>query len=182
MVLDNPKHEAFAQAVACGDTPTAAYRKAYGAKDATCEQRGCRLAADIKVKSRIAELKERANDIAEKKADFGKEELIRYLVETLQTPVGDVDESHRLCQEHTVDVIDTGGQRGKLKRGQADEGNEVATPEATVIRTKVKMCGKIEAARLLAQVCGYLAPQKVEGNLNLGVPQSVEDAVKKLLA
>lgn len=58
-----PKQEDFAQAVASGKTQSDAYRSAYGAektKAASVQQSASRVMANVKVSSRVAELREPA--------------------------------------------------------------------------------------------------------------------------
>lgn len=58
-----PKQEAFARAVAAGNSQADAYRLAYNAsasKPETVQKRACELMADGKVAGRVAELRERA--------------------------------------------------------------------------------------------------------------------------
>lgn len=58
-----PKQEAFARAVAAGNSQADAYRLAYNAKASkpeTVQKRACELMADGKVAGRVAELRERA--------------------------------------------------------------------------------------------------------------------------
>lgn len=180
-VLTNAKHEAFAQAVAVGGkSATAAYRKVYGAKGPTCEQRGSKLM--VKVKSRLEELRANANRIAAEKLNLTQEEVLQYLARVVRTPVGEVDETSDLCQEWTRDELAVGGQQGKLKQGNLPEGNEKSSASALILKTKVKMPNKLDAIKRVAAMCGWNAPQKVEGSLTVGVSPVVEEAVSKLLS
>jgi hypothetical protein len=179
-VLENANHEAFAQAVSDGMSGWAAYM-AHVSKDGKCtkgtaEVAASRLLADgTKVAERVAELRRMANELAEQELRFGKLDLMKYLVETLQTPIGNIDEQHRQCQEYHVDSVEMGGKRGKLKRGQAPEGNEEETPASVILKQKYKMPGKIEAAKLLATLCGWNAPEKHD--VTLTGPRAVLAAV-----
>jgi phage terminase small subunit len=59
--LDNARHEKFAQGLAQGKSASEAYRQAgYEAKGTNSESLASRLSRNIKVASRVAELKERA--------------------------------------------------------------------------------------------------------------------------
>jgi len=69
-----------------------------------------------------------------------KWELIQFLTNAITTPVGQVDENSPLAQEYTTDEI------GKEK-----------------IRTRVKMIGKLDSAKLLASMLGWSAPEKTGG-------------------
>jgi hypothetical protein len=78
-------------------------------------------------------------------------ELVGYLCRVLKTPVGSVDEMHELAQEVVRDEI-------------ADE----------VARTKIKMVGKMEAAKQLAQMLGWNEPEqhKVQYEVVIGGMQN----------
>lgn len=82
-ILDNRKHEAFAQAVAKGESLHEAYRK-HVSKDGECAQgtaytNGCKLASNAKIERRIAELKERvAEKITERFAMTRAEWLAKF--------------------------------------------------------------------------------------------------------
>jgi hypothetical protein len=187
MSLKNSRHEAFAVAVGAGSPIAESYRQhvSEGGRctDRTAQVEGSKLAALPAVAARIDEIRSQAGELADKVIGFNKEQLITFLVEVIKTPIGQVHANHHLCQEHVTDVLEVGGSRGKLKRGEAEEGNESASAPATVLRVKVKMPGKIDAARLLATVCGWNAPAKVEGNVNVGaVNPTIEAALTELLA
>lgn len=105
------------------------------------------------------------------------QELKEFLTAAKRTSIEDIGPDHPLCQEYTVDQVG-GGTRGKLKRGQADEGNEVETPEVHRIKTKA-VC-KIKAVDMLAKLQGWYAPKKVEieGGLNVTVTDAVDAALE----
>ena len=67
-VLDNARHETFAQELAKGVSQRKAYRVAYPRserwKDTTVDAKACRLAKEDKVKARYEELKENAANAA----------------------------------------------------------------------------------------------------------------------
>jgi len=60
MIVANARWEQFAQRVASGDSASAAYRAAYGAKQASAEAAGSRLLRNVVVSSRVAELRKQA--------------------------------------------------------------------------------------------------------------------------
>lgn len=74
-VLKNPKHEAFAQAVALGAKQSRAYRKHVGKKCSakTADEEGCKLAKSPKVLPRIEELRGRVAAKADAKFDMTKD-------------------------------------------------------------------------------------------------------------
>ena len=61
------------------------------------------------------------------------------------------------------------------------DSTEAATTAAILIRSKTKLPSKLDAAKLLATLCGWNAPTKVEGKVNLGISPTVEEALSRLL-
>lgn len=159
-MLENAKYEQFAQLVAFGHTGVQAYRDAVSTEctTKTAMEAASRLLANCKISTRVAELRILADETLEKRLGWNKEKAMRYLVEILETPVGEVDENHRLAQEVTRDEI--GGQQGKLRRGDADEGNEITS--AMGMRVKIKLPSKTEAMKQLAAMTTWNEPEKVE--------------------
>jgi hypothetical protein len=156
--LKNQNHEKFAQAVANGSTGVQAYKDqvSEGCTTMSAMTQASRLLADVKISSRVAELQKLANDTLEKRLGWNKEKALTYLVEVLETPIGEVDQNHRLAQEVTRDEI--GGQQGKLRQGQYPEGNESSSP--TGERVKIKLPSKADAMKQLAVMCGWNEPEK----------------------
>lgn len=76
-----PKQEAFAQAVASGLTQSDAYRKAYTVKPTTkpesVNQKSSALMAEVNIRSRVMELRERGADNAVLTREAHLEELKR---------------------------------------------------------------------------------------------------------
>jgi hypothetical protein len=132
--LKHPPHEAFAQAIANGATGVQAYRDevAIGCTTASAMVQASRLLADDKVALRVAELQKLANDTLEKRLGWNKEKALSYLVEILETPVGEVDKLHRLAQEFR-DTEDC---------------------------TQVKLPSKADAMKQIAVMCGWNEPEK----------------------
>jgi hypothetical protein len=80
--LKNPKHEAFAQAVALNMPAGQAYAEyVSGGKcsESTAETTGPKLAKESQVALRISELRERVSDAADKKFDMTKERWLEKL-------------------------------------------------------------------------------------------------------
>jgi hypothetical protein len=50
-----------------------------------------------------------------------------------------------------------------------------------LLRSKTKVPSKLDAAKLLATLCGWHAPAKLEGNVALGLSPTVEEALTRLL-
>lgn len=77
--LKNIKHEAFAQSCALGMSAAESYRQGYDCSDATAETNGPKLARDAQVKLRIAELRVKVAERADKKFDMTKEKWLERL-------------------------------------------------------------------------------------------------------
>lgn len=132
--LKNPKHEAFAQAIANGSTGVQAYRDevAIGCTTISAMVQASRLLADDKVSLRVAELQKLAETTLEKRLGWNKEKALSYLVEILETPVGEVDKLHRLAQEYK-DTEDS---------------------------SQVKLPSKADAMKQISAMCGWNEPEK----------------------
>ena len=87
------------------------------------------------IEAYMAEIRAKATKEAE--VDLAK--VMKYLGTAIFTPVGEIDESHPLAQEVVHEDMPNGGRR-----------------------TKIKMVGKIESAKLLAALAGWMAPKKHE--------------------
>jgi uncharacterized protein with PIN domain len=76
--LKNPRHEAFAQAVALNMPASAAWMKYVGKTkhSATVDPAASRLVKSCKVSARIAELRGKVAETAEKKFDLSKDEWL----------------------------------------------------------------------------------------------------------
>lgn len=134
--LKLPQWEAFAQAVANGATGVQAYRDCVsdGCTTKTAMEAACRILADCKVAARVEELQKLANTTLEKRLQWSKEKALSYLVEILETPVGEVTKDHRLAQEYR-DTEDS---------------------------SQVKLPSKADAMKQLAVMCGWNAPDEVK--------------------
>lgn len=130
-MLKNARQEKFAQNVANGLAFGEAYSKAgYRANPDAAAKAGSRLAKTKLVKARIAELKAKQSD----KSEMSRDELRRYLIEVLQTPVGEINIKHRLSQTY---------------RETADS-------------LEVKMPDKLKAAAELIKLCGWAEPDRIQ--------------------
>lgn len=132
--LKNVKYEKFAQAIANGSTGVQAYKDevSEGCTTKTAMEAASRILADCKVSARVAELQKLANDTLEKRLGWNKEKALTYLVEVLETPVGEVDKLHRLAQEYR-DTEDC---------------------------SQIKLPSKADALKQLAVMCGWNEPEK----------------------
>lgn len=146
--LQNRKHEAFAQAVANGSTGVQAYRSCISDECTTSSaiQAASRLLSDVNISSRVEALRNKANETLEKRLGWTKEKAMAYLVEALETPVGELDEKHRLANEVT---------RDEIMGGDAED-------TATITRVKIKGMSKADAMKQLAAMCGWNEAEKQE--------------------
>jgi len=142
--LKNPKHEAFCQAVANGSTGVQAYRDEIsdGCTTKTAMEQASRMLADRNVSARVEELQKLAETTLEKRLGWNKEKALTYLVEILETPVGEVDQDHRLAQEIGYD----------------SEG-----------RMKVKLPSKGDAMKQIAAMGGWNSPTEVKHSGTVGL-------------
>lgn len=130
-MLKNQRHERFCVEVVAGAHYGDAYTKAgFKAKPSVAAVNGSRLAKTKLVKARIAELKAKQSD----KSEMSRDELRRYLIEVLQTPVGEINIKHRLCQSYR----------------EGDDSLEVKMPD------------KLKAAAELIKLCGWAEPDKIQ--------------------
>jgi hypothetical protein len=151
-----PKHERFAELVAAGMPDTEAYiQSGCGKTEASALKNAWRVRDIEGVKAKIAEL------TAPKSAELErtKKENLQWLTDCIVTPISAIGPDSPLCVEYVEEFV-AGGSRGKLKRGQADSGNEVAGPD--IIRRRVKKADPLRAMELFARMRGHFEPDRVE--------------------
>ena len=95
-ILQNARHERFAQLVASGKYSDMEAFKQAGYSASSAQQNAHRLSENEGVKARIAELKGRNAE----KCEMAREQAVQYLVEILKTPIGEVTADHRLAQSY----------------------------------------------------------------------------------
>ncbi len=170
----NVRQERFAELVAAGIPATTAYRQA-GYTDAgrNAEQNASRLRENEGVAARIAELRKPQT----KAAELLKEEKLAFLAAIVRTPIGEIGPDSPLCAEFVQETIG-GGDRGKLKKGKADSGNEIGGPLVT--RLRVKMCDKLRALELHSKLVGDFEPDKVTVDAGPSVIESIRERAMKV--
>jgi hypothetical protein len=147
--LKLPQHEAFAQAVAEGKSGTAAYRDtiaAAGTKTESCMSLASVLLSDLKISSRVAELRMSFRDILEKRLGVKQETVARFLISVMETPVEEVCENSVLAQEV------------KRSRKFVGKGEEAEEWEVEQVKTPSKM----DAAKELNKMAGWYEPEEVK--------------------
>lgn len=156
-VLKNQKHEAFAQAVAEGMSGTAAYRANVaepGTKTESCMSLASVLLSDLKIASRVAELRTSFREVLEKRLGVRQETIARFLVGVLETPVEEVSENSPLAQEV------------KRSRKFVGRGEDAEEWEIEQIKTPSKM----DAAKELNKMAGWYEPEEVKHSGSVEIP------------
>ena len=95
-ILQNARHERFAQLVASGKYSDMEAFKQAGYSANSAQQNAHGLSENEGVKARIAELKVRNAE----KCEMARAEAVQYLVEILKTPIAEVTSDHRLAQSY----------------------------------------------------------------------------------
>jgi hypothetical protein len=93
--LDNPRHEAFAQAVASGMQGAQAYRKVYGDHLKNPRSQASDL---LKDNPDISERVKEIQDTGAKGAVMTLQQEMEYLTKAILTPIDQIDETSILCQ------------------------------------------------------------------------------------
>jgi hypothetical protein len=128
-VLKNPKHERFAQERAKGASVDEAYQLAgFNAHRGNAH----RLSTNESILRRVRELQE----AGAKSIEFEIEDALRWHLEVLRTPVGQITKDHPLAQEYTETV------------------SEHSTSE------KIKMPSKMDAIREISKLRGWYEADK----------------------
>lgn len=174
--LPDGQQERFCQLMADGRySQRSCYAQAYGCdNDGSARTLAWRLLTKVDITDRIDWLK--AESVKNWKCE--KEEVMRFLHQVIVTPVGYVDEESPLAQEVQREEMQMGGARGQLKRGQAESGNEEESPPVEVIKVKIKTPGKVEAAKLLAQMQGWEKPKEMNLTVNYEPPNAALERMK----
>ncbi len=102
-VLDNPKHEKFAQLVAKGKSQAEAYAKVYGGDIEGVRANASRLmTSNDNICQRVAEIQQGAAS----KVEWSLADRLKFLADIGRTAPGDIDSDSPLCQSYknTADV------------------------------------------------------------------------------
>ncbi|MCW1885529.1 terminase small subunit [Luteolibacter flavescens] len=152
----NVRRERFCEFIAAGVVPADAWIQAgYKVSREVARRNAHEALSNPDVQAKIAALREPQT----KAAHMTKDEKLRFLAELIRTPIEQIGPDSPLCVEFSEETV-AGGSRGKLRRGQAPSGNEVAGP--TVLRRKVKMGDKLRAIELHSKLLGHFEPDRVE--------------------
>lgn len=127
----NDRMRRFAELVVQGHPAGRAYELAgYSARKDAADQNASQLLRKPKVADYLQSLREAAS----KNAEFGRDDLIGFLVQIIKTPVSEVGQDSRLAQKVKVDEMGM----------------------------TVEMPGKMLAAKQLAEIMGWNKPQEVK--------------------
>lgn len=98
-LLNNPRWEAFAQAIARGIPASAAYRSHVGttATNRTSEVEGAKLAKHPEITLRVREIKLAADEVAREEIRFEKADAVAWLVRAIQMRPSEADLDNDLC-------------------------------------------------------------------------------------
>lgn len=150
------RQETFCELVASGESGTEAWLKAgYKVSRGVARRNASEALTYPDVKARIDELRKPAKEERLRK----KEDNLRFLADLIGIDPNDIGDKTHLINEITEDII-AGGNRGKLKRGNAPSGNE--TVGDTVIRRRVKLPCKLRAIEIYSKLLGHFEPDRVE--------------------
>lgn len=154
--LDNAGHESFLELIALGESPTYAYRECVSPDKVctifTARTASRRLLRDSRIALRLKFLKEQNHKTVEERFGLSRDWLVQWLMNVLETPVGDITTDHELAQEWKA---------ARKWRGQGENAEEWEEIE-------VKMPNKLQAAALLCQILGYKAPEKATVTIEAG--------------
>ena len=92
--LKNPKHEAFAQAVANECSAAEAYRQGWGCSAKSAETAGPRLARDVQVSSRISELRNEASEASK----LTRQGMVRWLERIITAKPSEASADSDICE------------------------------------------------------------------------------------
>lgn len=149
----NIRQQRFAELVAGGMPAVQAYKAAgYAANGRNAEGNAHALMENHGVKAKIAELRA----LESERTGFTRERLIDWLVAIITTPIGNVSSSSPLVQESLTEL------------------------KGAVTRSKVKMAGKIDAARMLCDVMGWRTPEKLEVSTSAVTLARIEEIAAKI--
>lgn len=150
------RQERFCELIASGRKPADAWLEAgYEVKRHVAQRNAQESLSNPVIEARIAELRKPQTKAALRK----KEDNLRFLADVIGTAIGDIGPDSPLCTEFIEETIG-GGNRGKLKRGKAERGNEIVGPD--VIRRRVKKCDPLRAIELYSKLLGHFEPDRVE--------------------
>jgi hypothetical protein len=116
------------------------------------------LLSDLKIASRVAELRTSFREVLEKKLGVRQETVARFLLSVLETPVEEVVPDSALAQEV------------KRTRKVVGRGEEAEEWEVEQVKTPSKM----DAAKELNKMAGWYEPEEVKHSGSVEIPGLAE--------
>ena len=172
----NIQQQRFAELVVSGESDVQAYMKATkNPSVANAEKNAWRMRDHEGVKAYIAQLRKPETKAALRK----KDDNLRFLAEVIGTALRDIGPDSPLCVEYSEDFI-AGGSRGKLKRGDAPSGNEVAGVD--VIRRRVKKPDPLRAIELYSRLLGHFEPDRTEIDVGPKTLLSIKERAEQVVS
>lgn len=152
----NVRRDRFCELIAAGDKPADAWIAAgYKVSREVARRNAHEALTNPDVIEKIAELRKPQTKSALRK----KDDNLRYLAEVIGTALADIGPDSPLCVEFTEEMVG-GGNRGKLRRGNAPSGNEIT--ETPVLRRRVKKPCPLRAIEIYSRLLGHFEPDRVE--------------------
>jgi phage terminase small subunit len=131
----SPRERTFADGFIGGLPAGRAYERAgYKARGGSADSLACKMLRKDKLMAYVRAARRRMAEADQ----YQKWQLIEFLTRAITTPVGQIDEESDLAQEVTREEI----------------GEQVA-------RTRIKIVGKLDAAKQLATLLSWNAPEKI---------------------
>lgn len=150
------RQEKFCELIAAGKSGTDAWLETgYEVSREVARTNAAESLAKPHIAARVAQLRKPQTQKALRK----KEDNLRFLADVIGTAINEITAASPLCVEYTEEIIG-GGNRGKLKRGNAPSGNE--TTGETVLRRRVKKPCPLRAIELYSKLLGHFEPDRVE--------------------
>lgn len=141
--LDNPRHEAFAQAVASGMKGAGAYRKVYGEQVKSPRSQASDLMKDPDISQRVREIVGKGIS----GAVMTLQQELEYLTRAIVTPIDQIDETSPLCQR--AKYSETGRELWMVDKLRAME--LLIRLKGEFAADKVAVTGEIEHRHILTE-------------------------------
>ena len=168
------RQERFCELIAAGKGNADAWLEAgYEVSRGVARRNASEALTNPVLKARIAELRKPQTQKALRK----KEDNLRFLADVIGTAISEITAASPLCVEYTEELIG-GGNRGKLKRGNAPSGNE--TIEEPVLRRRVKKPCPLRAIEIYSKLLGHFEPDRVEVEAGPKTLQSIKDRANQV--
>jgi hypothetical protein len=168
------RQEKFCELIAAGKSGTDAWLEAgYEVSREVARRNASESLTNPVVEARIAELRKPQTQKALRK----KEDNLRFLADVIGTAIEEITAASPLCVEYTEEIIG-GGNRGKLKRGNAPSGNE--TIGESILRRRVKKPCPLRAIEIYSKLLGHYEPDRVEVEAGPKTLQTIKERANQV--